>query len=299
MTKNTPSLECQEKTQLEKKRERTGKWQRSCKCVYSLFSVDKILVLLKSLKHSVSTQKKSTKLHWTVFIFIFIAALSALKMSFIVQLICSFYLHRPCQNPTSLQFFRPSRALRICQRLLPGWGPWRRWWSTLSRRDGKWTWRSCTNRRGTCWGNPSSLIKKPKVERILCYEVKAAFDLFLTARSLSFRRSRSQRAEGGRPAVQLHTAQLLRVAAWRAGEDGRHLLAQLPPGEALRRKLRLLLAPLLRLSVCSRQGHQEVPRGKWAVSKSEHLLQHVLYSLQHPKLSLKESLMIWNLGETS
>lgn len=73
------------------------------------------------------------------------------------------------------------------------------------------------------------------------------------------RGSRSQSAEGGRPAVQLHAAQLLCVAARGAGEDGRHLLAQLPAGEALRWKLRLLLPPLLQLSVRPRQGHQEVP----------------------------------------
>lgn len=76
------------------------------------------------------------------------------------------------------------------------------------------------------------------------------------------RRSRSESAEGRSPPVQLHAAQLFRVFAWGAEEDRCHLLAKLPPGESLRWKLRLLLSPLLRLPVRSRQGHEEIPRGK-------------------------------------
>lgn len=77
------------------------------------------------------------------------------------------------------------------------------------------------------------------------------------------RRNWSQSLEGGGSAVQLHSTQLFGLLAWGAEKDGCHFLAQLPPGEALWWKLCLLLPPLLRLSVCSHQGHQEIPRGKY------------------------------------
>ena len=68
-------------------------------------------------------------------------------------------------------------------------------------------------------------------------------------------------AQGGGAALQLHAPQLLRVGPGGAEEDRHHLLAGLPPGEALRRELRVLLAHLQRMSVCPQQGHQEVSRG--------------------------------------
>lgn len=186
----------------------------------------------------------------------------------------------------SLWFFlHPSRVLRSCQRLWQDWPLWRRSWSTWNQSDGRWIWKSCTNLHGMCWGNPSSIIRKPKVGYIyftnycnlkdrfsslvldlclwefvlvffdkMCYE-----DVF----SVSWRRGRSQSVEGRSSIVQLHSTQLFCVLAWGAQENRCHFLAELPPSETLWWELYLLLSPLLWLPVCSRQGHKEVPWGKY------------------------------------
>lgn len=74
----------------------------------------------------------------------------------------------------------------------------------------------------------------------------------------SSRRSGPERVEGGGETVQLHAAQLLRVSPRRAAANRHHLLAQLPPGQAVRWELRVLLVWLQRLPVRAHQGHQEI-----------------------------------------
>lgn len=73
-------------------------------------------------------------------------------------------------------------------------------------------------------------------------------------------------AQGGGAALQLHAPQLLCVRPGGAEEDRHHLLAWLPPGEALWRELCVLPADLQRVSVCPQQGHQEVSRGTDALA---------------------------------
>lgn len=90
--------------------------------------------------------------------------------------------------------------------------------------------------------------------------------------SVSFRRSWSQHVEGGSSTVQLHSTQLLCIPAWGAKENRCHFLAQLPIGAALWWKLCLLRSSVLRLPMCSRKGHQEIPWGKYESESEIHCL---------------------------
>lgn len=158
-----------------------------------------------------------------------------------------------------------SRVLRSCQRPWQHWTRWRRSWSIWNLRDGNWIWRSCTNLRGTCSENPSFTPERPEVLHF--FSVKWTGTAACSYRDDAIlcallRWGRSHSVKRGCSPLQLHPAQLLRVLARGAEEDRCHLLAQLPPGEALWWKLCLLLPSLLRLSVCSSQNHQEIPWGK-------------------------------------
>lgn len=68
-------------------------------------------------------------------------------------------------------------------------------------------------------------------------------------------------ASWGGTALQLHSTELFRLIAGGAEKDGRHLLAQLPAGEALWRELCMLLSQLLRLPVLAHQSGQKIPWG--------------------------------------